>query len=49
MNSPPCAVQGQLDDFSYILATNGLPSFSNPYLFNGDFVDRGFVRFASLS
>ncbi len=32
---------GQLSDLLHIVDSVGLPSRSNRYLFNGDFVDRG--------
>lgn len=35
-------IHGQLADLVHLMNHNGLPSPTNKYVFNGDFVDRGF-------
>ena len=35
-------IHGQLADLVHLMNHNGMPSKTNKYIFNGDFVDRGF-------
>lgn len=42
-------VHGQYYDLMNIFSLNGIPSASNPYLFNGDFVDRGSFSFEIIT
>ncbi|CAN0153389.1 unnamed protein product, partial [Laminaria digitata] len=35
-------IHGQLADLVHLMNHNGMPSKTNKYVFNGDFVDRGF-------
>lgn len=41
-------IHGNLYNLLSIFETNGLPSPSNPYLFNGDFVDKGFYGLETM-
>ena len=41
-------IHGQFYDLLNIFKINGYPSENNPYLFNGDFVDRGFFGVETL-
>ena len=41
-------IHGQFYDLMNIFKINDLPSETNPYLFNGDFVDRGSFSFETV-
>ena len=41
-------IHGQFYDLLNIFKINGYPSENNPYLFNGDFVDRGYLGVETL-